>query len=115
MSRLLTATDAVFARLAEDLFVSDGPTDARDRQRDKQQFDDLDTKFTSGHESKEAEITNSVVFAPQERTRCRATFERVFLYYITDRKQLSANEDEARRLLLNRVCRAATAGVDAIQ
>ncbi len=39
----------------------------------------------------------------------------MFLYYITDRKQLSANEDEARRLLLARVRMAAAAGVDAIQ
>lgn len=46
---------------------------------------------------------------------CRATFERVFLYYITDRKQLSGNENDARRLLLDRVRMAATAGVDAIQ
>ena len=46
---------------------------------------------------------------------CRATFERVFLYYITDRKQLSENEDDAHRLLLDRVRLAAIAGVDAIQ
>jgi thiamine-phosphate pyrophosphorylase len=39
----------------------------------------------------------------------------VFLYYITDRKQLSPNEGDARRLLLDRVRMAATAGVDAIQ
>lgn len=39
----------------------------------------------------------------------------MFLYYITNRKQLSANEDEARRLLLEGVRMAAAAGVDAIQ
>jgi thiamine-phosphate pyrophosphorylase len=39
----------------------------------------------------------------------------VFLYYITDRKQLAANEDDARRLLLDRISMAASAGVDAIQ
>jgi len=47
--------------------------------------------------------------------RCRANFTHVFLYYITDRKQLSANEDESRRLLLERMRMAAAAGVDAIQ
>ena len=51
----------------------------------------------------------------RRRTRDRATFERVFLYYITDRKQLSANEDDAHRLLLDRVRMAAAAGVDSIQ
>lgn len=51
----------------------------------------------------------------RRRTRCRATFERVFLYYITDRKQLSANENDGRRLLLDRIRMAVTAGVDAIQ
>jgi thiamine-phosphate pyrophosphorylase len=45
----------------------------------------------------------------------RVNFKTVFLYYITNRKQLSANEDVARRLLLDRVRMAATAGVDAIQ
>ena len=39
----------------------------------------------------------------------------VFLYYITDRKQLSANEDDARRLLLDSIRVATDAGVDAIQ
>lgn len=39
----------------------------------------------------------------------------MFLYYITDRKQLSTNENDARRLLLERVRMAAAAGVDAIQ
>lgn len=39
----------------------------------------------------------------------------MFLYYITDRKQLAANEDDARRLLLDRISMAASAGVDAIQ
>ena len=39
----------------------------------------------------------------------------MFLYYITDRKQLSTNEHEARRLLLDRIRMAAAAGVDAIQ
>ena len=39
----------------------------------------------------------------------------VFLYYITDRKQLSTNETEARRLLGDCLRMAATAGVDAIQ
>ena len=45
----------------------------------------------------------------------RANFERVFLYYITDRKQLSTREDDARRLLLERIRMAAAAGVNAIQ
>jgi thiamine-phosphate pyrophosphorylase len=39
----------------------------------------------------------------------------VFLYYITDRKQLSASEEDRRRLLLERIRTAAVAGVDAIQ
>ncbi|HEU5231892.1 MAG TPA: thiamine phosphate synthase [Terriglobales bacterium] len=39
----------------------------------------------------------------------------MFLYYITDRKQLSTNEHDACRLLLNRIRMVATAGVDAIQ
>jgi len=45
----------------------------------------------------------------------RATFKPVFLYYITDRKQLSPNENDAHRLLLDRVRMAAAAGLDAIQ
>lgn len=118
MPRLLATARAKFSRFAKNLFVSDRPANARDRQRDQQQFDDLDAKFTGGHGSKEAEITSSVVFARlavRRRTRCRATFTLVFLYYITDRKQLCANEGDARRLLLERVRMAATAGVDAIQ
>jgi thiamine-phosphate pyrophosphorylase len=39
----------------------------------------------------------------------------VFLYYITDRKQLAASENDTRRLLLERIRMAAAAGVDAIQ
>jgi len=39
----------------------------------------------------------------------------LFLYYITDRSQLSTNHDEALRLLLERISAAANAGVDAIQ
>ena len=39
----------------------------------------------------------------------------MFLYYITDRSQLSTNHDEALRLLLERISAAANAGVDAIQ
>jgi thiamine-phosphate pyrophosphorylase len=39
----------------------------------------------------------------------------LFLYYITDRKQLSSDEAEARRLLLARIAQAAEAGIDAIQ
>ena len=39
----------------------------------------------------------------------------MFLYYITDRKQLSTNEHDACRLLLNRIRMVAAAGVDAIQ
>jgi thiamine-phosphate pyrophosphorylase len=39
----------------------------------------------------------------------------VFLYYITDRKQLSADPEESIRLLLDRVRMAAQAGIDAIQ
>lgn len=39
----------------------------------------------------------------------------MFLYYITDRRQLSTNHDESVRLLLDRVSAAANAGVDAIQ
>jgi len=39
----------------------------------------------------------------------------VFLYYITDRKQLSANGNDAERLLLDRIRMAAAAGVEAIQ
>lgn len=118
MPRLLAAACTEFAGLAEDLFVSDRPANAGDWQRDQQQFNDLDAKLTGGHGSKEAEIKSSVVFScgsVRRRTRCRATFERVFLYYITDRKQLSANEDDAHRLLLDRVRLAAIAGVDAIQ
>jgi thiamine-phosphate pyrophosphorylase len=39
----------------------------------------------------------------------------VFLYYITDRKQLSADSDKSIHLLLERIRMAAEAGVDAIQ
>jgi len=39
----------------------------------------------------------------------------LFLYYITDRSQLSAKHEEAIRLLLERIAEAASAGVDAIQ
>ena len=39
----------------------------------------------------------------------------MFLYYITDRRQLSANHDESVRLLLERIHSAAVAGVDRIQ
>jgi thiamine-phosphate pyrophosphorylase len=39
----------------------------------------------------------------------------VFLYYITDRKQLSADPQESVRLLLERIRAAAEAGIDAIQ
>lgn len=49
------------------------------------------------------------------RSLRHATFKRVFLYYITDRKQLSTNEAEARRLLLDCIREAASAGVGAIQ
>lgn len=41
--------------------------------------------------------------------------EAVFLYYITDRTQLSANEGEAQQLLLDRIRMAAVAGIDAVQ
>ena len=40
---------------------------------------------------------------------------RVFLYYITDRKQLSADLEKSIQLLLERIRLAAEAGVDAIQ
>ncbi len=49
MARLLAAACTEFARLAEDLFMCDGPANARDRQRDKQQLDDLDAELASGH------------------------------------------------------------------
>ena len=39
----------------------------------------------------------------------------MFLYYITDRGQLSAQRDESLRLLLDRISAAARAGIDAIQ
>jgi thiamine-phosphate pyrophosphorylase len=39
----------------------------------------------------------------------------VFLYYITDRKQLSADPEKSIHLLLERIRLAAEAGVDAIQ
>ena len=39
----------------------------------------------------------------------------MFLYYITDRRQLSSDEDERTRLLLDRISAAASEGVDAIQ
>jgi thiamine-phosphate pyrophosphorylase len=39
----------------------------------------------------------------------------LFLYYITDRKQLSTDRDESARLILARIADAAHAGVDAIQ
>lgn len=39
----------------------------------------------------------------------------MFLYYITDRKQLSADSQESIRLLLERIRAAAEAGIDAIQ
>jgi len=39
----------------------------------------------------------------------------LFLYYITDRRQLSSDEEERTRLLLDRISAAASEGVDAIQ
>lgn len=39
----------------------------------------------------------------------------MFLYYITDRKQLSADPEQCIRLLLERIRAAAEAGIDAIQ
>jgi hypothetical protein len=39
---MTAAAHAEFARFAKDLFVSDGPTDARDRNRNQQQFNDLE-------------------------------------------------------------------------
>ena len=39
----------------------------------------------------------------------------MFLYYITDRKQLSGDSQESIRLLLERIRAAAEAGIDAIQ
>jgi thiamine-phosphate pyrophosphorylase len=39
----------------------------------------------------------------------------VLLYYITDRRQLSPNDDEAKELLLDCIRAAAKAGVDGIQ
>jgi len=39
----------------------------------------------------------------------------LFLYYITDSGQLSAQRDESLRLLLDRISAAASAGIDAIQ
>jgi thiamine-phosphate pyrophosphorylase len=39
----------------------------------------------------------------------------LFLYYITDRRQLSTNHDESVRLLLKRISAMASADVDAIQ
>lgn len=39
----------------------------------------------------------------------------MLLYYITDRRQLSASEDEAKRLLLDRIAAAVKAGIDMIQ
>lgn len=41
MPCLLAAARAKVARLAEDLLMSDRPADARDRERDQQQFNDL--------------------------------------------------------------------------
>jgi hypothetical protein len=67
MARLLAAARAKFARFAEDFFMGNGPANARDRQRDEQQFDDLDAKFTSGHGSKEAEMFSGVAFAGYRR------------------------------------------------
>jgi thiamine-phosphate pyrophosphorylase len=39
----------------------------------------------------------------------------LYLYYITDRRQLSARSDESPRLLLERIRMSAEAGIDAIQ
>ncbi|HWC15492.1 MAG TPA: thiamine phosphate synthase [Terriglobales bacterium] len=39
----------------------------------------------------------------------------MFLYYITDRTQLSDNSETATRMLLDRITAAASAGIDAIQ
>ena len=39
----------------------------------------------------------------------------MYLYYITDRKQLSAHNEESARLLLERIRLSAEAGIDAIQ
>lgn len=39
----------------------------------------------------------------------------MFLYYITDRKQISADSTQDTRLLLDRIAAAASAGIDAIQ
>jgi thiamine-phosphate pyrophosphorylase len=39
----------------------------------------------------------------------------LLLYYITDRRQLSQNEDDSRRLVLDGIRRAATAKIDFIQ
>lgn len=41
MAALPAAARAEFARFAEDLLVGNGPTDARDGNRDEQQLDDL--------------------------------------------------------------------------
>lgn len=49
--------------------------------------------------------------------RCSASVnvEELFLYYITDRGQLSGPRDDSLRLLLDRISAAARAGIDAIQ
>ena len=49
--------------------------------------------------------------------RCSASVnvQELFLYYITDRGQLSAQPDESWRLLLDRISAATSAGIDAIQ
>src|SRR5689334_3851289 len=43
------------------------------------------------------------------------SLQKMFLYYITDRRQLSPNNNEATHLLLDRIRNAAGAGIDAIQ
>src|SRR5262249_38695054 len=54
---------------------------------------------------------------PALRRRCSGSVnvEELFLYYITDRRQLSPQGDEGLRLLLDRISAAANAGIDAIQ
>ncbi len=49
MPSLLTAARAKFARLTEDFLMRDSPANARDRERNQQQLNDLDAQLAGGH------------------------------------------------------------------
>ncbi len=49
MPGLLAAARAKVARLAEDFLMRDGPANARDRERNQQQLNDLDAQLAGGH------------------------------------------------------------------